>query len=509
MKITAGTVAMVFAALVSTGASAKVILDASGCTEGEAMILEKGFIPVFEKNMPFVVELLEGKEAAEKPIEDVKLILVNDFNRKLVVASCVAERREIRLGVKWAQTQSFEEVSGALVHEFAHAVQFYWRPGRKAPPIWVTEGIADWVRWYNYEPLERRKFQPELGYSRRYNAKYRVTATFLDWVCRTYDPQFVIKLHRICRDGGYDDVKTWIDLTGKTQEELGAEWRATIPPAEGSFELASYNIRRAGKPDVNERDWTNRLALVVDVVNRHGFEVMGLQEAYPSQIRDLREALPGWDSFGRGRSKSLKDEASPIFWKTDRFEKLDGGQFWMSETPDEPGSKSWKAMFPRICTWVKLRDLKTSKEFFYFNCHTDHASIEARRKGVRVILDRIASIAKDAPVVLSGDFNDEVVDDRLREEVRRKDHTKLSPEGPDHPINIVKSVLKDSLDVSKTEHVGTIWTDNGYGEKHIKRIDYVFVSDAVEVLAHETCRDRPNGVYPSDHEALSTTLRLK
>ena len=282
-------------------------------------------------------------------------------------------------------------------------------------------------------------------------------------------------------------------------------------PVDGAFNLASYNIRRAGKPDVGVRDWTNRLHLVVGVVNKRGFDVMGLQEAYPEQIADLRAALQGWDSFGAGRNADLNGEGSPIFWKTNRFEKLDCGTFWLSKMPDVPGSKSWKAMFPRICTWVKFRDIKTEKEFFFFNTHTDHASIEARKNGVKVILDRIASIAKGAPVILSGDFNDSVVDDKLRMEIRNhpKDRTKLTPAGPDHPINVVKTVLKDTLDISKTGHVGTDWTDNTYGEKHVKRIDYVFVSDGIDVLSHETCCDRPGGQYPSDHEAVATRLLLR
>ncbi len=512
-----GKMAMTLAAagVAAASAGAAVILDGSENPDGVEFIERAGLVKTLEENMPKVVELVDGREAVEAGIPDVKLKLVKDIKDQKAAATAASWSREICLGVEWAKSQSVAEVNGALVHEFAHIVQSYWAPGRKTPPSWVSEGIADWVRWCNFEPPERRAVNfPEVRRVRRHDASYRVSAEFLDWVAKTYDPKFVIKLNKICRAGEYDDVKTWIELVGKPQEVLASEWRDSLPPRvkpKGAIDLATYNIRRAGKPDVGERDWTNRVHLIVGVVNKRGFDVMGLQEAFPGQIEDLRAALPGWESFGKGRSKNLTDEASPIFWKAERFEKLDGGQFWMSETPDVPGSKSWKAMFPRICTWVKLHDKETGKDFFFFNCHTDHASIEARQKGVRVILDRIAEIAKGAPVVLSGDFNDSVVDDKLREEIRNhpKDRTKLTPAGPDHPINVVKTVLKDSIDVSKTGHVGTDWTDNTYGEKHIKRIDYVFVSDGVDVLAHETCCDRPNGQYPSDHEAVAVRLKVK
>ena len=82
--------AAVCAASVSTGAYAKVILDSSGCPEFEAEFLEKGFLQTFEKNMPLVIGLLQGKEAAEKPFDDIKLVLVNDFAKNDVVANCTA-----------------------------------------------------------------------------------------------------------------------------------------------------------------------------------------------------------------------------------------------------------------------------------------------------------------------------------------------------------------------------------------------------------------------------------
>ena len=509
-----------FAAACALGAAAgaaraSVVLDAGDCPDDVEFIEKAGFMKTLEEKMPKVLALMEGREAAESPIPDVKFILVKDFPGSNAAATARPFAREIRLGTTWAKTQSVPEVNGALVHEFAHIVQSYGKDGRKRPPSWVSEGVVDWVRWFNFEPPERSAFiAREAARVRRHDYSYRVTAAFFDWIAKKYDPDFVIKLNKICRAGEYDDVKTWIDLLGKPQEVLASEWRDSLPPVRkpaGAINLASYNIRRAGKPDVGERDWTNRVHLVAGVVEKRGFEVMGLQEAYPRQIVDLRAALPGWDSFGKGRFKDFSDEASPIFWKTERFEKLDGGQFWLSETPDEPGSKSWKAAFPRVCTWVKLHDKKTGRDFFFFNTHLDHASIEARQNGVKVILGRIAEIAKGAPVVLSGDFNDAVVDDRLRAEIRNhpKDRTKLTPAGPDHPINVVKAVLKDTEEISKQGHLGTEWTDNTYGEKHIKRIDYVFVSDGIDVFSHETCCDRPNGMYPSDHEAVAVTLLLK
>lgn len=291
--------------------------------------------------------------------------------------------------------------------------------------------------------------------------------------------------------------------------ELGVEGMKCSTKPEGAIDLASYNIRRAGMPDVGDRDWKVRLPKIVQVIEKRGFEVVGFQEAFPQQVNDLEAALKGWSHYGTGRFAGGLDEAAPIFWNETRFKRISAGQFWLSETPDVAGSKSWDSKYPRICTWAKLLDLETKKELCYFNCHLDHKGIVARREGVKLILEKIGQIACGVPVVLGGDFNDEIVDDDLREKIRKVDRTRLTPKGPEHPIAIVKQNMDDTREVSKAKPIGTYWTDNGYGEKHTKRIDYLFVSKGIEVLQYEVCRDRPDGIFPSDHEAVAVRIMFK
>jgi len=282
--------------------------------------------------------------------------------------------------------------------------------------------------------------------------------------------------------------------------------RQPTPWGTNDFVVASYNIRRAG--DKGDNEWSQRLPRIAGVIESHGFDLIGFQEVYPEQLADLKRVLPGWAAFGRGRSANHTDEASPIFWKRSRFTLLDSGEFWHSPTPDKPGSKAWKAMFPRICTWVKLRELATGRVLFHFNTHLDHASVEARHNSAILLLERIAAIAGDEQVLLTGDFNDEIGTAEYRAEVKARDHTVLSPEGPDHPLNIIMSRLFDARERSATEPMGTEWSDNGYGQKHVKRIDYIFVSKRLAVRSYETCADRPGGKYPSDHEAVTAKLQF-
>jgi hypothetical protein len=115
---------------------------------------------------------------------------------------------------------------GAMVHETAHVVQAYrGARGGNRNPGWLVEGIADYVRFYKYEP---GKIGPLRNPDRlRYNQAYRTTARFLNYVTEKYDKELVKKLNAAMRQGKYSD-DLFKDYTGKTVTELDDEWRASM-----------------------------------------------------------------------------------------------------------------------------------------------------------------------------------------------------------------------------------------------------------------------------------------
>ena len=110
---------------------------------------------------------------------------------------------------------------GAMVHETTHVVQRY---RTRSNPGWLVEGVADWVRFFKYEPGNLGRINPDRA---RYNASYRVTAAFLDYVSNKYDRELVRKLNKAMREGEYKE-ELWKELTKKTVQELDEEWRATL-----------------------------------------------------------------------------------------------------------------------------------------------------------------------------------------------------------------------------------------------------------------------------------------
>jgi len=169
--------------------------------------------------------------------------------------------------------------------------------------------------------------------------------------------------------------------------------------------IGTFNIRYDNPADSGNL-WVNRAPVVSNLIRFHSFDVLGIQEGLKNQLDDISNALPEYARYGKGRDDG-KDggEHSAIFYRKDRFKLLKSGDFWLSETPDQPG-KGWDATCcNRICSWVFLEDVQTKKKFYTFNVHYDHQGVVARKESSKLILKKIAEIAGTAPVLLTGDLN--------------------------------------------------------------------------------------------------------
>jgi endonuclease/exonuclease/phosphatase family metal-dependent hydrolase len=245
-----------------------------------------------------------------------------------------------------------------------------------------------------------------------------------------------------------------------------------------SINLVSYNLRYATEKD-GENAWSKRMDNVKALFKFYDIDIACTQEVLHSQLTDVLEGS-SYAAVGAGRDDGKeKGEYSPIFYNKARFEKRDGGVFWLSETPDVP-SKGWDARFNRVCSWVKLFDKSTKKEFLVFNTHYDHVGVKARIESAKLVKKKIQEIAPKLPVIYAGDLN-------------------VTPET--EAIATVKSFLLDSKEVSLEPPFGPEGTFNGFkfNEPIKNRIDYVFVSKAVKVQKYGVLTDSKDFKYYSDH----------
>lgn len=283
--------------------------------------------------------------------------------------------------------------------------------------------------------------------------------------------------------------------------------RAPERPA-GAFVIASFNVRTPG--DTGPRAWYRRLPVVAEVVRSRGFDLFGVQEMTPPEAMIIEMELPEFGRVGCGREKNRGGEAMYVYYRKDRFDCLDNGTFWLSQTPDLPGSKYPGAGCPRVCTWAKLKDRVTGKTFRYFNTHLDHISSQARWDGMNVLLEIGVrpALARGETVLLTGDLNARLDPADDVDSLRRVSGEALVKAAAENPIALVATVLDDTIVSSETPHRGTFRTFHGYREEPRSRIDYIFASKGVRVLDHETVNDRPDGIFPSDHYPVMATVVL-
>ena len=265
--------------------------------------------------------------------------------------------------------------------------------------------------------------------------------------------------------------------------------------------VMSFNIRYGTANDGPDR-WENRSDLVIDTIRADGPDLLGLQEALRFQIDAILEALPDYRSVGVGRDDG-KDagEFSPVLYRIDRFELLGSGTFWLSDTPEVPGSSSWGNAIPRICSFARLRDIEVGTTIDVYNTHFDHQSAPSRFRSAELIWQVLEARSEAVPFVVMRDLNAGEDSEPIRfllGAIEGPTGTPAPEPGLADPFRIAQP---------RAEEVGTF---HGFrGTPGIAKIDHILVTPgAFEVLGAAINRSDRDGQYPSDHFPVTARLRL-
>jgi endonuclease/exonuclease/phosphatase family metal-dependent hydrolase len=186
----------------------------------------------------------------------------------------------------------------------------------------------------------------------------------------------------------------------------------TTPPARNgdgagpALTVMTFNIRY-GTANDGANHWDRRKDLCLERIHHADADVIGVQESLASQNAFLREHLPGHIALGVGRDDGREaGEFSTLLVRRERFTLIDSGTFWLSETPEVAGSRSWDSSLPRIATWARVHDRQAGgRPLLLINTHFDHRGVVARMQAARSIRHFIATRAADAAVIVTGDFN--------------------------------------------------------------------------------------------------------
>lgn len=242
----------------------------------------------------------------------------------------------------------------------------------------------------------------------------------------------------------------------------------------------SFNLRRHKLSD-GENAWHARRDAAAQVVTANAPDVLGTQEGLEFQVMDLARALPEYDWVGEARMGGRLDEFNALFYRRDRFKVKEKGNFWLSDAPDDPGSRSWGNYVPRMATWASLSDRSNGHDLFVLNTHFDHFVPSARKKAAELVHSRIPEDAES--VIVMGDLNS------------------VPHGGTYRYLTGVKNAnLHDSLRVAERRPARR-WnaTFHNWTGRGLYRIDYILTRGLTRVLKHKVVRDNPGGKWPSDH----------
>ena len=262
---------------------------------------------------------------------------------------------------------------------------------------------------------------------------------------------------------------------------------AALPLAAQTLRVMSFNVRTLAADD-GANGWEHRRDLMVRTIREQHPDVMGTQELFKQQGDYLVAKLPGYTWFGIGRYGDERDEHMGVFYRRDRLKLLDSGSFWLSDTPDKPGSISWGHPLPRLVTWAKFEDRANSRHFYFYNTHFPYREqdVMARTRAAHEIAARIEKLPEGMPVVLTGDFNTTAASPAYVTLTRPlHDARTLSP----HPVG-PEATFHDFTGIAR------------------ERIDWI-LERGFTPQAYATLTTHEGKRYPSDHFPVATKLAWK
>jgi endonuclease/exonuclease/phosphatase family metal-dependent hydrolase len=266
-----------------------------------------------------------------------------------------------------------------------------------------------------------------------------------------------------------------------------AAWMVIPVPVQAQpLRVMTFNVRLLTGDD-GANKWDARRDLVAEMLRAEDPDVIGTQELFKQQGDDLVERLPQFVWFGAGRRGGDEDEHMGVFYRKDRLRVLQSGNFWLSDTPDVVGSRTWGNLYPRMVTWARFERIADGARFTFYNTHFPYRDSDepARVRCAELIRDRLGKLPPSERVVLVGDFNT-TADSRA--------HASLA------------TALIDAW-IATAKRSGPEGTFHGFTGKSDRRIDWILFR-GIQANWVKTITTHRDGVYPSDHFPVLAELEL-
>jgi endonuclease/exonuclease/phosphatase family metal-dependent hydrolase len=234
---------------------------------------------------------------------------------------------------------------------------------------------------------------------------------------------------------------------------------------------------------------------VSSVINAFAPDIFGVQEALNHQVKDMIGMFPDYVFVGVGRDDGdTAGEYAGIFYRAGRFSERNGGTFWLSTTPDVPGTVFAGSGSIRIATWVSLVDELTGNPLIVLNTHLDNFSASSRERSATLIRQRLETLTGGViPAIVTGDFNTGPNDTPL---------AIMKSASPSVSTQMIDGYRVANPTVSPQEATYHSFTGSTSGQ----RIDFILHTDAWRTNAAEIVHTAFGSSYPSDHFPVTGVL---
>lgn len=247
-----------------------------------------------------------------------------------------------------------------------------------------------------------------------------------------------------------------------------------------ALRVMSFNVRYPAKDD-GQNVWENRRDILVNTILQYDPDVIGTQELFQLQGDYIVTRAPAYAWFGISRRGNHEDEHMGVFYRKDKLRVIESGNFWLSETPEVPGSSSWDMSLPRMVTWALFERLGSGGRFYFYNTHFAHRRQDdnARLESAKLLAQRLRALPNAVPVIVTGDFNSAAGNDAYQ--------TMLQPGFHDAWVNAAKKE-------------GPETTLSGWeGSREGRRIDWILYRGVPKPSEAAIITYNEQGRYPSDH----------
>lgn len=242
--------------------------------------------------------------------------------------------------------------------------------------------------------------------------------------------------------------------------------------------VATFNMKNSYSP-ASSGNPKRRADAAIEAIRQNTLDIIGTQELTPKTKDYLESKLNEYIFVGDSRgSFGISDEYNCILLKRAEFELLNTETYSLSNNIYKRGGKFLFDIFPRIGTIAHV--VHENQKYLIINTHLDNL-FGYNRKLQLEVLSEIIKLEKtdDEEIIIMGDFN-----------------------------MYLKGDLKKFQKSNKL--VNAVPLNLGSSFRKLKRkapIDYIFVSEDLEVEKTKYDENEYNGIYPSDHYPVITKLK--